>query len=191
MAIQIGLVPSLGSRPPNGTDRLRRAAGVGCHNAYQPVLSGHDGVVRHPSDVALSENSRGGDAAPLRLLDGHIHQTLGDDVAESPVSVNYRRRGSVLDDFESRPWHDVAALHPVYICRYLDNAVRIVSGEVCADGVAGYYFRFLLACSRPLEKFGGDVCQSVRLYGWHGVPPKVCRILSRCRPEIRRVHPPS
>ena len=71
------------------------------------------------------------------------------------MSVNYGGGWGVFDNLERRARHDVAALGPVNVCGYLDDAVRVVSGEVCADGVSGYYLGFLLARAHALEKLGG------------------------------------
>ena len=153
MAMQIGLVPSLGSRPPNGTTDF----------AERP----ESGVVRNAAHVALSEDRGRGHAVSSGLLDGHLHQPFGNDVAEPPVAVDDGGGGRIIDNLKLCAGHYVAALDAVDVRGNLDDAVRVVSGEVGADGVEGDDLRLFLARSRADEKRSRDVFKPVCRYCGH------------------------
>ena len=82
-----------------------------------------------------------------------------------PIDDGGGRR--VLDDLELSAGYDVSPLDPVDVRGYLDDAVRVVPGEVGPDGVPGYDLGLVFAGPRTLEKLQCYCRQPVGLYSGH------------------------
>ena len=69
----------------------------------------------------------------LGLLNCDIHGALIDHVAETPIAINNGRGRAFLHYFKRRAWHDMAAVDPIDIGRNLDDAMRIMTGQIGVD----------------------------------------------------------
>jgi len=79
-----------------------------------------------------------------------LHRALGDGVAKAPVAIDHRSRRRFLDDRPRCAGHDVTDVDAVDIRRDLDDAVRVVAGQIGVDAVPHDDLSFSRRCP------GGD-----------------------------------
>ena len=75
--------------------------------------------------------------------------------------------GELLHDLERRAGHDVAGFDAVDIDGDVDDAVRVVAGEVGVDAADGDGVRLLLRCARAAQQGGAYPGETVGLNDRH------------------------
>ena len=92
--------------------------------------------------IGLADGDRG-HARGLRLLQRQFYAATHRHLPKAPMRVEHGQRRSLVDDLDSRVWHDVAPFDLAQVLRDADDAVRVMADEIGLDEQFGDHVRLV------------------------------------------------